>query len=297
MTTAESVNRNLLLDRVDGAPAEIVETACTGDPHLDRLLDHAGLNAARNLEALVAVGLPAPRPQEVIGSGFNGTVYATTDPCLVLKVTHARPEAAWMAAQERMRLPGMATCRCAVDGGDGSFLVWRERLPAMGAQQIVNLAGVSHHRLDMVIDLAEDVCGAAQAADGAPDAHARTRRTLAELGAIPGAASLAVGLAAAIHTGLLPCDWSTANLGLNRAGHLVHADPFLITTPWADPALHVVPSVIERRRMVESASADAVSIFATQPTAVMRWPHNPGTSALSRASEAVMAWPGVLIRP
>lgn len=78
--------------------------------------------------------LPEPDFDTVVGKGFYGTVFATSDPKRVVKMTKDPHEGLLMAAQLNWGLPGIVPCFGALHVVKDHWLLWKEMLTHVGVQ-------------------------------------------------------------------------------------------------------------------------------------------------------------------
>lgn len=77
-------------------------------------------------------GLPEPDFDALLGSGFYGKAYGTSDPKVVLKLTRDNDEGLLMAAQAQFDYPGIVPCRGAIQFPRGEWAIWKEALDRVG---------------------------------------------------------------------------------------------------------------------------------------------------------------------
>lgn len=76
--------------------------------------------------------LPEPDFDTVLGKGFYGTVFATSDPKRVVKMTKDHDEGLLMAAQMSWGLLGVVPCSGALHMPGDRWVLWKETLDHVG---------------------------------------------------------------------------------------------------------------------------------------------------------------------
>ena len=80
-------------------------------------------------------GLPMPT-DELVGSGYNGVVYRTTNPKIFCKTTTDESEGLLMSLQADGAYSGIVPCHGAVELDRGLWIIWKEALHLVGEDAV-----------------------------------------------------------------------------------------------------------------------------------------------------------------